>query len=77
MASKKPFIKPFKDILETNYNVLLVTLDQKSARIQKFYGSQMVLESKLRIDLQGRHRKGGQSQGKIPKGKTNQNSCFL
>ncbi|QLH06168.1 Vms1/Ankzf1 family peptidyl-tRNA hydrolase [Nitrosopumilus ureiphilus] len=65
MASKKPFIKPFKDILETNYNVLLVTLDQKSARIQKFYGSQIVLESKLGIDLQGRHRKGGQSQGRF------------
>lgn len=65
MASKKPFIKPFKDILETNYDVLLVTLDQKSARIQKFHGSQIVLESKLRIDLQGRHRKGGQSQGRF------------
>ncbi len=65
MASKKPFIKPFKDILKTNHNVLIVTLDQKSARIQKFYGSQIVLESKLRIDLQGRHRKGGQSQGRF------------
>lgn len=65
MASKKPFIKPFKDILKTNYDVLLVTLDQKSARIQKFHGSQIVLESKLRIDLQGRHRKGGQSQGRF------------
>ncbi|MGY5150105.1 MAG: baeRF10 domain-containing protein [Candidatus Nitrosopumilus sp. bin_68KS] len=65
MASKKPFIKPFKDILKTNHNVLLITLDQKSARIQKFYGSQIVLESKLRIDLQGRHRKGGQSQGRF------------
>ncbi|KAF6246455.1 peptide chain release factor 1 [Nitrosopumilus sp. b3] len=65
MASKKPFIKPFKDILKTNYNVLVVTLDQKTARIQKFYGSQIVLESKLRIDLQGRHRKGGQSQGRF------------
>ena len=65
MASKKPFIKPFKDILETNYDVLLVTLDQKSAKIQKFHGGQIVLESKLRIDLQGRHRKGGQSQGRF------------
>ena len=65
MASKKPFIKPFKDILETNYTVLLVTLDQKSARIQKFYGNHIVQESKLQIDLQGRHRKGGQSQGRF------------
>jgi peptide chain release factor subunit 1 len=65
MASKKPFIKPFNDILKTNYDVLLVTLDQKSARIQKFHGSQIVQESKLRIYLQGRHRKGGQSQGRF------------
>jgi len=65
MVSKRPYIKPFYDILKTNYDVLLVTLDQKSARIQKFHGSQMVQEAKLRIDLQGRHRKGGQSQGRF------------
>jgi peptide chain release factor subunit 1 len=65
MSSKKPFIKPFNDILETNYDVLLITLDQKTARIQKFHGSQIIQESKLRIDLQGRHKKGGQSQGRF------------
>ena len=65
MVSKKPYIKPFNDALKTNYDVLLVTLDQKTARIQKFHGSQIIQESKLRIDLQGRHRKGGQSQGRF------------
>ena len=65
MSSKKPYIKPFNDILKTNYSVLLVTLDQKTARIQKFHGDQIVQESKLRIDLQGRHKKGGQSQGRF------------
>jgi len=65
MVSKRPYIKPFYDILKTNYDVLLVTLDQKSARIQKFHGSQIIQEAKLRIDLQGRHRKGGQSQGRF------------
>jgi len=65
MVSKRPYIKPFNDILKTNYDVLLVTLDQKSARIQKFHGSQIVQEAKLRINLQGRHRKGGQSQGRF------------
>jgi len=65
MVSKRPYIKPFYDILKINYDVLLVTLDQKSARIQKFHGSQIVQEAKLRIDLQGRHRKGGQSQGRF------------
>lgn len=65
MLSKKPYIKPFNDILKTNYDVLLVTLDQKSARIQKFHGAQIIQEVKLRIDLQGRHKKGGQSQGRF------------
>ncbi len=65
MASKKPYIKPFEDILKINYDVLLVTLDQKTARIQKFHGNQITQESKLRIDLQGRHKKGGQSQGRF------------
>ena len=65
MVSKKPYIKPFQDVLKINYDVLLITLDQKSARIQKFHGNQITQESKLRIDLQGRHRKGGQSQGRF------------
>jgi len=65
MVSKRPYIKPFQDILKINYDVLLVTLDQKSARIQKFHGNQIVQEAKLRIDLQGRHKKGGQSQGRF------------
>lgn len=65
MASKKPYIKPFNDILKTNYDVLLITIDQKTAKIQKFHGDQIIQESKLKIDLQGRHRKGGQSQGRF------------
>jgi len=65
MVSKRPYTKPFGDVLKTNYDVLLVILDQKSARIQKFHGSQIIQEAKLRIDLQGRHRKGGQSQGRF------------
>ena len=65
MAHKKPYIKPFRDILKTNYDVLLITLNQKSARIQKFHGSKIIQEARLGIDLQGRHRKGGQSQGRF------------
>jgi len=65
MVHKKPYIKPFRDILKINYNVLLVTLDQKSAKIQKFFGGKITQESKLSIYLQGRHKKGGQSQGRF------------
>lgn len=65
MQSKKPFIKPFDDILKTQQNVLLVIIDQKSARIQMFDGSRLVDSASIRIDLQGRHKKGGQSQGRF------------
>ena len=65
MASKKPYIKPFRDILKANYNVILVTLDQKSAKIQQIHGDKTVQEASLGIDLRGRHRKGGQSQGRF------------
>lgn len=65
MAGKKPYTKPFRDILKTDYDVLLVTLDQKSAKIQKFHGSKIIKESRLKIDLRGRHKKGGQSQGRF------------
>ncbi|NIP62824.1 MAG: peptide chain release factor 1 [Nitrosopumilaceae archaeon] len=65
MVSKKPYIKPFRDILKTNYDILLVTLDQKSAVIQKFHGSHVVQKAKLSTDLRGRHKKGGQSQGRF------------
>ncbi len=65
MATKRPYLKPFRDILKTSYDVTLITIDQKSARIQIFRGSQLVQESKLQIDLQGRHKKGGQSQGRF------------
>ncbi len=65
MISKKPFLKPFDDLLKTRQDVLLVVLDQKSALIQRFHGNQIIQESKLKIDLRGRHKKGGQSQGRF------------
>ena len=65
MASKRPYTKPFGDVLKTNFDVLLITVDQKTARIQKFHGSQLIHEAKLQIHLQGRHKKGGQSQGRF------------
>ena len=77
MASKKPYLKPFQDVLKTNYKVLLVTIDQKSARIQKFHGSQIIQESKLRINLQGRHKKGGQSQGRFLRARQTQIHVFF
>jgi len=77
MASKRPYIKPFRDILKTNYDVLLVTLDQKSARIQKFHGGKIVQEDKLQIYLRARHRKGGQSQQRFLRARQTQIHVFF
>ena len=65
IASKRPYVKPFHDVLKTDYDVLLVTINQKSARLQKFHGSQIVQEARFGINLHGRHKKGGQSQGRF------------
>lgn len=65
MLSKKPFLKPFVDILKIQQEVLLVILDQKTAKIQRFQGDQIIGEASMSIDLQGRHKKGGQSQGRF------------
>lgn len=77
MASKKPYLKPFRDILKTNYNVILVTLDQKLATIQKFHGSKVIQEASLGIDLRGRHRKGGQSQGRFQRARKTKIHVFF
>ena len=62
LAGKKPFVKPFRDILKSNYQVILVILDNKSARIQHMQGDKVLAEQRVSINLQGRHKKGGQSQ---------------
>ena len=77
MASKKPYLKPFQDVLKTNYKILLVTIDQKSARLQKFHGSQIIQEYKIRTNLQGRHKKGGQSQGRFLRARQTQIHVFF
>lgn len=62
LAGKRPFVKPFQDILKSNYQIILVILDNKSARIQHMQGDRVLEEQRLSINLQGRHKKGGQSQ---------------
>ena len=62
VASNKPYLKPFFDILKINYEVILVILDHKSAKIKHLQGHEVLNEEKISINLQGRHKKGGQSQ---------------
>ena len=62
VAGKKPYLKPFRDILKTNYHIILVIIDQKSAHIRYLQGNKILADEKSSINLQGRHKKGGQSQ---------------
>ena len=62
LVGKKPYLKPFYDILKVNYQTILVILDHKSAHIRYLQGNKVLAEERLSINLQGRHKKGGQSQ---------------
>ncbi len=62
LIGKKPYLKPFYDILKANYRTILVILDHKSAHIRYLQGDKVLDEKRLSINLQGRHKKGGQSQ---------------
>ena len=62
VLGKKPYLKPFYDILKANYNIILVVLDHKSVHIQYLQGNKILVEKRFSINLQGRHKKGGQSQ---------------
>ncbi len=62
LVGKKPYLKPFHDILKSNYQIILVVLDHKSAQIRHLLGNKILTEKRLSINLQGRHKKGGQSQ---------------
>ena len=62
VVHRKPYLKPLKDILEIGYQVLVIILDHKTAKIKVYNGSELVEEIGVRSYLRGRHKKGGQSQ---------------
>ena len=62
LVGKKPYLKPFRDVLKTNYHTILVILDHKSVHIRYLQGDKVLVEERFSINLQGRHKKGGQSQ---------------
>ena len=63
VVGKKPYLKPFNDILKANYHTIVVVLDHKSVpKFVIFKADKILSEEKSSINLQGRHKKGGQSQ---------------
>jgi len=62
IVDKKAYIEPLYDILEINYEVLLLILDHKEAVFRHYNGKDILEHAKIKIYLRGRHRKGGWSQ---------------
>lgn len=77
VAARRPYVKPFRDILKTGHDVLLVVADQKTASIRRFHGGRVTATAKLGMHLQGRHRKGGQSQGRFLRARQTKIHVFL
>jgi len=62
VVDEKPYIEPLHDILEINYDVLLLILDHKEARFRHFKGKEMTEQFRIKAYVRGKHRKGGWSQ---------------
>lgn len=62
VVDESPYLEPLHDILEINYDVLLLILDHKEARFQHFKGKEMSEQSRIKAYVRGKHRKGGWSQ---------------
>jgi len=65
LVGKEPYIEPLHDILEINYDVLLIVLDHKEAMIRHYKGKDILQHSKIKTYLRGKHSKGGYSQGRF------------
>jgi len=65
LVGKKPYIEPLRDILEINYDVLLIVLDHKEALIRHYKGKDILQHAKIKTYLKGKHSKGGWSQGRF------------
>ena len=65
IAGDKAYIEPLHDILEINYDVLLIVLDHKEAMIRHYKGKDILQHAKIKTYLRGKHSKGGWSQGRF------------
>ncbi|ABK78305.1 peptide chain release factor 1 [Cenarchaeum symbiosum A] len=77
VQGRRPYTKPVRDILKTGRRVVLVVLDQQSAWIREFTGGKVTAEERLGTHLQGRHKKGGQSQKRFLRARQGGIRAFL
>jgi peptide chain release factor subunit 1 len=77
VVHKKPYLKPLRDILEIGYQVILIVMDHKRAKIEVFNGSELVEEISVKSELRGRHSKGGWSQKRFQQNRDLQIKYFF
>ena len=65
IVEDKAYIEPLHDILEINYDVLLIVLDHKEAIIRHYKGMDILEHTKIGSYLKGKHSKGGWSQARF------------
>jgi len=65
IVDDKAYIEPLHDILEIDYDVLLIVLDHKEAIIRHYRGMDILEHTKVRSYLKGKHSKGGWSQARF------------
>lgn len=76
-VNKRPYLKPLRDLLKIDYEVLLVILDHKSAVLKHFRGSRSIQEAKLSTYLKNKHSKGGWSQARFARNRQIQIDSFF
>lgn len=76
-VGKRAYLKPLRDLLKIDYEVLLVILDHKSAVLRHFRGNKIIQESKISTYLKNRHSKGGWSQARFARNRQIQIDQFF
>ena len=62
VVHRRPYLKLLKDILEIGYQIVVIIMDHKRAKIELYNGSELVEDIVVRSYQRGRHSKGGWSQ---------------
>jgi len=65
VVDKKPYFEPLHDILEINYDVLLIIMNHKEAIVRHYKGKDILRHAKIKTYLRGKHSKGGWSQARF------------
>lgn len=77
LVHPKPYLKLLKDILEIGYQLIVIIMDHKKAKIEVYNGSELIEDIAVRSYLKGRHSKGGWSQKRFQQNRELQIGYFF